>query len=258
MNVVRSLLPAILLAASAAPAAGQQEPIHVLVVDGDPGREGFDGETSYLERVLNRRVSERCPIEARVLTEIPSAVDLDSSDVVILADIPSIEGPSASRLLDFARRGGGVLLFLGDRVQPERYDETLCGALEPPFLPVRLGDRRNLTWDGEGRMPRLCLGDVDHPALRYFQDHEHTRSLFDDTVTHGYYRLREEGLPPAARPLVWFDDPERSPAIVEGAYGEGTVVLVLTSADRSWTTLPGSPVFVPLVDELVAYAAHRR
>jgi hypothetical protein len=44
------------------------------------------------------------------------------------------------------------------------------------------------------------------------------------------------------------------PAIVAEPVGRGRVVLVATSADRSWTPMPLLPSYVPIVQELLAFA----
>ena len=45
------------------------------------------------------------------------------------------------------------------------------------------------------------------------------------------------------------------PLIVEESIGRGRVVMVATSADTSWTALPLWPSFVPLVQEVLSFAA---
>jgi hypothetical protein len=44
------------------------------------------------------------------------------------------------------------------------------------------------------------------------------------------------------------------PLVVESPVYQGRVVLVATSADTSWTAMPVWPSYVPLVQELLAYA----
>ena len=47
------------------------------------------------------------------------------------------------------------------------------------------------------------------------------------------------------------------PLLMERAYGEGRTLMFGTTADRAWGDLPLSAHFLPLVQELVQYAAHR-
>jgi hypothetical protein len=55
--------------------------------------------------------------------------------------------------------------------------------------------------------------------------------------------------------IIRFDDPERTPAMIEKATGEGRVVLVNTTANRGWTEWPRDPSFPITCQELVRYLA---
>ena len=51
--------------------------------------------------------------------------DLKSYDLVIMANIPMIIGRDAKALEDYVKQGGGVLMFLGDKVKSDTYNDNL-------------------------------------------------------------------------------------------------------------------------------------
>jgi hypothetical protein len=69
-----------------------------------------------------------------------------------------------------------------------------------------------------------------------------------------------------SRALAWGEDVEskakvvvragaETPFLIDGSFGNGHVLLFCTSADRSWATFPLSPIFLPLVHQVVQYGA---
>ncbi|MBI4616046.1 MAG: BatA domain-containing protein [Planctomycetes bacterium] len=237
-----------------------KERLPVLLLNGDPTDDPFDSATFYLERVLapgptERKISILVP---DVVTELPAAAALAAYEVVFLANVRAVEGEGASSLLEYVGKGGSAILFLGDLVEPARYNETLYDESEEPFLPGKIGRRfyggPNL--DQTDEYAYFVPADYDHPAFRYFKGNRDLQNLFNQTLTREFYLLEPDSLE-GSRTLATYSDGARSPAIVERTFGEGKVILVTTSADRRWTWLPVCPVFVPLMHELVLYAAHR-
>jgi hypothetical protein len=95
--------------------------------------------------------------------------------------------------------------------------------------------------------------DFAHPVLSVFDDRE-ARYL----TTANFYRrfpiVLDENVTNAL-PLARFSPKE--PALVEGRFRDGKVLLAAFPATSKWTNLPLKPEFVPLILRMVNYVEHR-
>jgi hypothetical protein len=149
----------------------------------------------------------------------------------------------ANLLDEYLRQGGGLVFFLGDQVQADNYNRQL-GGLEggPRVLPARLGEA---VGEGKYRFDPLAYA---HPLIESFRDQEQAGLL--TTLVTNYIRLTPQDS--TARVALAFQGGD--PAIVEESLSGGRSVLVATSADTSWTSMPIWPSYVPVVQELLTYS----
>jgi hypothetical protein len=89
---------------------------------------------------------------------------------------------------------------------------------------------------------------AEHPVFEPFRE-----AVASDFGAARYFRYRALTADSAAETLARFDDGR--PALVEGRVGRGRVLLLASSPDVLWSDLPLQPVFLPLVQRLVAHAA---
>jgi hypothetical protein len=86
----------------------------------------------------------------------------------------------------------------------------------------------------------------DHPALAPFANPQH-----GDLRSLSLHRLMPiESLAPDADVLI---RSRRWPLVVSRQSGKGQLVLVATSADRSWSDWPQNRLFVPLIRQIAAW-----
>ncbi|MBM4090458.1 MAG: VWA domain-containing protein [Planctomycetes bacterium] len=203
---------------------------------------------------------------ARVRVDVMSEValleeDLHKYDCVFLCNVGRFDGGEARALREFARRGGGVVFFLGDLVQPSNYNEVFGGdAGLPRLLPARLVEP---VVAGEFFLNPL---DYRHPIVQPFRGHERAGLL--TVPVWRYYRL--EPYAPADTEFetaALFDTDD--PAIVEASAGWGRVLMVTTAAsstslDQSttpatpWSAMAEWPSFPPLVQGMLSAAVRGR
>jgi len=200
-----------------------------------PPGSGSD-ESLYLERALAISRSPALTVLTRRSTTVATA-DLDRAAAIVVADATSLSTRSVGSLDAFVDRGGGVVLFSGRR-------GTTTGELSR-WLPAAVGRVIDRTADRGGRLGQL---DADHPAFEPFKD-----AIASDFGAARFFRYHELTPDSASIVLGRFDDGR--PAIVERRGGGGRVVVVAAPADASWSDLPLQPVFLPLVQRLVAHAA---
>ncbi len=218
--------------------------LKVLIVDGDPQTALVSSETFFLTRALNPQSESNASafLPTVAVADALGSVALDSYQAVVLCNVAAIPDAILPRLRDYVRQGGGLLIFLGDRVQADDYDRKLFD-FAPALLPARLRDRRIVSAGSSEKIEKI---DAKHPALAAFADPILFESLRSTRVT-GYFRADAAGAP-ALIALANGD-----PLALEKRVGSGRVILVATSADRDWSDLPLKTAYLPLAQALVNY-----
>ena len=220
------------------------EHLRALCVNGKPAGGDFRGATDYLVVALSPHglTDERSVVRPEIVTERAlSETDLDQYDCVFLCNVARFT-LAESRLLDsYVRGGGGLVIFLGDQVRSESYNQL---ALLPAKL-VELGPMAR-------NEPYLFnpLG-YRHPIVSPFRGRDRAGLL--TAPTYEYFKLRPAE---SASTVLAFTNGDA--VIVESRLGEGHSILIATSADASWTGWPMWPSYVPIVQELVSAAVRGR
>lgn len=281
-------------------------PIKVLLVNGNPSPDPFENECLYLRTALTARgeedngppvVPEAAPavppstgappaprqlapskeyVRSLDVQEIPEGNlnpdTLRDAAVVVLANCGQLNQQHFQWLRDYVTKGGGLLIFPGDRVNPDVYNQQFFpepGPLKEQLVSVRLGPPVGdpQKYDTFAQLTSL---DYAHQILNVFDDPE-SRYL----VTASFYRRfpllpgqqpgpnQQQGPGPqqgeaqqtGIRPLARFSP--REPALVESRFRDGVVVLAAFPLSAKWTNLPLKPEFVPLVLRMVNYVEHR-
>jgi hypothetical protein len=248
--------------------------VKVLLVNGNLAPDPLDSEALYLRAALTAPESAGSaadkkpggPLEpakelARALDveEISEALltpeKLRDAGVVILANCGAANAQHFDWLRTYVQGGGGLLVFPGDRVNPEVYNTQffpIPGPQHESLTGVRLGPAEGDP-DRADTFERLAGIDFAHPALTVFDDPEarYLKSL-------RFYRRFRLILPEKrenAWPLAEFSN--GTPALVESRSGDGLVVLAAFPANAKWTNCPLKPEFVPLVLRLVGHVERR-
>lgn len=224
-----------------------RERIRVLAVGGRPG------ETRHIALALAPRKQAAGPLE---ITEAPESRllegDLTQFDCIVLGNIGRFSRDEAGVLSRFVSRGGGLIVFLGDQVQADNYNQLLADDAALRVLPARLLETSATT---EYRLNAL---DYRHPIVAPFRGFEQAGLI--TTPIWKYMKLAPQQ---GAKVAVALDNGD--PAIVETRIGRGRSILVATAAsplsvDRSsdpptpWSALAEWPSFPPLVHEMLRFA----
>ncbi|MFB3060031.1 MAG: BatA domain-containing protein, partial [Candidatus Binatia bacterium] len=162
-----------------------QEKIRVLVVDGDPKTSLVQSETFFLSRSLNPtgELNSSLFLPTVIIPERLKSVSLKSYQVLVLCNVPAIPEAVLPRLTEYLRQGGGLLIFLGDRVQKDTYNRKLYQS-STPILPTRLEAQRVLS---PAKGETLAKVDTAHATLEGFTD-EILRASLESIKIHGYFR----------------------------------------------------------------------
>jgi len=224
-----------------------RQQVRVLCVDGEPSEQAYQSETDYLQRALAPR---RGTAGQSILLERITPADLPAhkpSDyhVVILANVGEIPVEQVRALRSYVEQGGGLLIFLGDRVEAAEINRRFV-ADGVPLLPgeiaevVRAPADRALGWGIEA-------APGGHPLARV------VTSLPEELVSQArvarYFNVR---LHNSARPIINIAGTQM-PLLSEKRLGRGTVLLFASTADREWTDLPVHPLYPILLSEIVTH-----
>ena len=222
-----------------------RDQVRVLVVNGDPSDRPFRGETDYvMTALLPRAVSAGKPsLWAEVIpwTEL-SSKRFDGYDVIILANVPDVRQAQVDELSNFVLEGGGLMVFLGDKVSP-----TLLNARfkhgDVPLLP---GEVQEPSSDGAEGRP-MAIADASQPVARALGSLP--QQLLAEARITRYFKL---ALGPDGRSILKVAGADK-PLLAEKSFGRGKVLLFTSTADRAWTNLPVHPAFPILLHEAVTY-----
>uniref|UniRef100_A0A7C2K2V7 VWA domain-containing protein n=1 Tax=Schlesneria paludicola TaxID=360056 RepID=A0A7C2K2V7_9PLAN len=227
--------------------------VRVLLVDGRPSGVPFENATDALKLALapaagaTATAGETSGIEPTVISDGELlGTELSRFDVVFLCDVPLLTSRDAEVLKQYVHAGGGLVIAVGPRLNIDSYHAQLYEQGEG-LLPARLGEivgdaaQRETSFGFDGR-------EFSHPILQPFRGNPNTG--FELTRTFAF----RKAVPVADRATVPLSFDTGDPAIVEGAYGRGRVLLLTTALDRSWGTWAvWGHTFVPMMHETVRY-----
>jgi hypothetical protein len=227
-----------------------EQEIRVLCVAGEPD------DAKYIAAALAPDPAAESAIRPQVISEGELVdTELAGFQCVFLSNVAQLTAEESKRLAEYVERGGGLTVFLGDRVQPESYNELARG--ENQLLPAQLGEVRSEAQSGVDPL------EYRHPIAAPFRGREGAGLL--TTPVGRYFRLAvpdEHSRTERALAL-----PNGDPLVVTAPHGRGRVVLVATagslaSIDRAsgepWTAWPAWPSFLPVVREILTFAAGGR
>lgn len=226
-----------------------RQSVRVLVLNGKPNLDTPQNDGAFfLQLALSPPIvgpgGEPTPLEPQTITGTSfGSANVRDFDVVTLSDVSALQEGDRRLLAEFVQNGGGVLVFLGDRVNAELYNRDLFGA-SPSLLPARLSGM------GSAKTS-LDPATLDHPALQRFrgaQDVDVSTAEFTR-----YFKLVPKEGDKTIRVMARFANGD--PALIEKQFGLGRVVLAASTANTEWNSLPVKPVFLPMVHQLVAYLA---
>lgn len=246
------------------------ESVRILAVNGARSSVARLDELAYLKAALTASPSDDAESPFKIDEQTPEGFasvaveELRKYPLVVLANVESLSAPAVSRLEEYVRGGGRLLIFLGDRVSAADYNERLAGGPgREGLLPGRLIKKEG---DAAGPLDyALAEPDYGHPALSAFADPRAGRLTL---VRFKSYWKVDQGdaavllrVGPDARPA---DKPDPSgaqrvsvadPLLCEKEFGDGRVVLFTSTCDLDWTNFPVRPTFLPFAHRLVAYLA---
>lgn len=230
--------------------------VEVLLIDGEPVGGGAVGPTEYLRQALAPQNGNNAAAAGAVRPTVAGenflveTADLDRFDCIFLCHVRRFSEPEAERLDRYVRNGGGVVFLPGDRIQPESWNRWLAGddPRAPKLLPVRIGPLRSVPGDKPPLHPNPLA--YAHELLTLFRGNE--RAGLTVLPLRNTFRLEPRPDVDWREVLRVGDD---SPLLVESRRERGRVVVFATGLDPNTGLSPKSFVFLPLMHEVLKFAA---
>ncbi|GIW80360.1 MAG: hypothetical protein KatS3mg105_2167 [Gemmatales bacterium] len=154
-----------------------REQVPVLVVDGGPNPDDPNSDSSFLATALGaERGFEVVPdperkggVRGPALLESP---DLSKYACICIANVDRFTDVQLKNLKEYVQRGGGVVFFLGDRVDPDYYNKHLYADGTGIFpVPLASSPTRELT--EKERVDRVLRNLIEQRIQVYLRDREH-------------------------------------------------------------------------------------
>ncbi len=248
--------------------------VEVLLVNGHPAAEPLDNEGLYLRTAMTSADTQpgeddpadgddadtdfevdRQFVRSLDVRDIPegnlNAETLREAHVVILANCGTLKPDQMNLLCDFVYGGGGLLIFPGDKVNPDVYNKQFFPATSRPdeqLVAAQLGPAEG-DLENAGDFQQLGAIDFAHPVFSVFGDSDERYLTKVNVFRRFALKLPEE------RGNTWplAELSNGSPALLESRFGEGRVLLSAFPFSAKWTNLPLKPEFVPLVLRMVGH-----
>ena len=239
--------------------------VPALIVNGAPDPEPYINETDYLITALDPGGKSLGGWRPTVITdrELPAA-QFDKFDLVVLANVATLPQAKLAELGTYVRNGGGLCIFLGDRLDRAFYNTALFKdgtGLLPGKLGVTEGDPNNAE-----KSFRLKIEPGAHPLqtalggdLAALLAGVHVRAFVPMESRTGVPPIPSSTTSQAGRltysVLASFSDRANSPALVEHRFGNGRVLVFASTASARWHDWPANPSFPVFVHELFSFLA---
>ncbi len=251
-----------------------QEPISILLVDGDRRSEAMQSETDFLRLALSPfslLTGEKGDVfNSRTIQQHElSESHLTNYRAVCLCNVGEVNDAQQKWLRDFVERGNGLMVFMGDKVRTEQYQSwpTLANSglrianfgtrtkvqaisAESPEWKSSLGD------DILGAGGRIKMQQIEFSPIRELSsasvaslasvrfDHRTTITLDPMSLTNAS----------DASVAMRFEDDQAW--ILESKIGKGRCLWISTACDDDDSNLPTRSVYVPLIQKLTAFVCN--
>lgn len=216
--------------------------VSMLLVDGETSNDPLGGETDFLALAMSLSGDAADAFQVEVITDTEwASTPATDPDLLVLANVGRVSAEQAEQLAQQVAGGMGLMIFVGDQVDPDNYNQLLyksgAGLLPAALEAVSDTEFAGLLTEALAGSPLEPLAQLTPAALARIK-----------------IRKTYEVAAPAAgseppRVLARWNNAAAAPAVLEKVVGQGRVLLWTTAADRSWSDWPTEPSYVLAVRE---------
>jgi hypothetical protein len=222
--------------------------LKALVIDGAPNPVRTRDAAFFLEAALEAPGS---PVRETV-RDVSAGLheNFGDYDVVVLLDVAAPGKEDAQRLADFVAAGGGLLISMGNAVDPDAYNKSLEALLPRPLRLMKTAAAPGEP-NADQRAARLAQVSMEHAIFQPFGGRAREGLL--SARFYRYMLLEAERPGSPSQVLAAFDD--GAPAVAIAERGKGRVLMFTSTLDLEWADLPIRTSYLPLVQRFTAWLA---
>lgn len=217
-----------------------------LVVNGSPSPQKYKDEAFFAEAALSATGS---PVRA-VVRDADAAwrEKLSDYDVVLLLNVEAPPAETARALQSFVLEGGGLFISMGDRVDPEAWNQVMGDVLPRKLRVVKTAVEPNAP-DAATRAARLTQVSLNHPVMLPF-----TGRAREGLLSTRFYRYTLfEGDAQGVETEVLGTMDDGAPVFLASRRGKGRLFVFASTVDRDWSDLPIRTSFLPLMQRVAGW-----
>ena len=216
--------------------------IDMLLVDGEPSTEPLGAETDFLALALSLSGDAAEAFRVEVVTDSEwASTPPTHPDLLVLANVARLTVDQAEMLEREVADGMGLMVFVGDQVDPDNYNQLLvkggAGLLPAAFEAPSDTEFTGILVEAADGSPLDALGQLTPAALQRIK------------INKTYEVRMPAGDVEGVRILARWNNQAAAPAVIEKVFGSGHVLLWTTAADRSWSDWPTDSSYVLAVRE---------
>jgi hypothetical protein len=204
----------------------REEGLRVLVVDGDPRETARLSESFYINGALET-LSEILSLNLQLKdNDSFLSEDLENYDLIFMANVGDITPNKSEEIKKFIKNGGTLIIFLGNRIRSNVYNELLYDV-----LPAKIGS----TTEGEFTLV------LENSYLEFIKSKNSLKGVKVDKLYN---------LIPTEKSHIIMSASNKYPFMIKNDVVKGTVILFASTADLSWNNLSLSPLYLPIIKKL--------
>ncbi len=217
-----------------------------LVINGSPSPQKYKDEAFFTEAALAATGS---PVRA-VLRDADAAwrEKLIDYDVVLMLNVEAPPAEAAGRLAEFVNAGGGLFVSVGDRVDPDAWNQSMGGVLPRKLRVIKTAVEPG-QGDADTRAARLTQVALNHPVMVPFTGRAREGLLSTRFYRYALFEGDAQGV--ETEVLGTMDD--GAPVFLSARRGKGRVFVFCSSVDRDWSDLPIRTSFLPLMQRIAGW-----
>lgn len=211
--------------------------LRMTLIDGEPSTDPLAGEVDFLALALSLGTSEADSWQIDLLTDSEWATATAAQpDLMVIANVARLTSQQVAELERFVRAGMGLMIFLGEQVEPDNYNSLLYkdgrGLLPVPLEAI-----------GEEKIDGLALEDVPRSPLAALK--QLSPAVMQRIAVRKFMQVQlPRGLGKGVRLLARWNSTGTAPAAIDRTFGRGDVLLWTITADKAWSDWPTDPSYV--------------
>jgi len=201
----------------------REEDLRVLIVDGDPREISRFSESYYINGAL-QTLSELLSLNLELRdNDSFLSENLENYNLIFMANVGDITPDKSEEIKKFIRNGGIVIIFLGNRIRSNLYNNLLHDVLPAEIGPTTEGDFSLIP---------------DNSNINFIKNKD---SLKNVKVNKLY------NLTPKENSHIIMSASNAYPFMIKRDEEKGTAFMFASTADLNWNNFPLSPLYLPII-----------